>query len=135
MSKTRTKHGEKARFMKALEWDIAIEWFDRTGYHVIDERKRAKIELITTGTSQHFTSVRVQILDKEDGKIDEKVFKFDDYLENSKSMRKDGRDDYPLGGNICFEVITYVGWHWYIAEPKTTRPFCKAIEDWTKVFR
>ena len=128
--------GTKDGFCKSLNWEIPIEWFDLTGLHKLDEDRNAKIELATRGTMDHFPGFSVVILNKREGEVDRKFFKFDDYLDRALKARTDGREDYPhSAGNSCYEVTSYCGWEFYIAKPKTTRPFCAAIEAYVGSFR
>jgi len=122
MTKCKNSSGLKTTFCKSLDWKIPIHWFDLTGIFEFpgDEVRRAVITLRPTTTHDHFDGFEVQIVNKHEGMVALKCFSFNDYL----SERSDARDDYRDG----FGVIAYCGWEWYIAIPKTTRPFCEAVE-------
>ena len=123
-------------FLKQLDFKIPIKWTDRTGTCLIGDGKHAKLELDTYGTHRHYPGMRVSIMHKRNGKLDTRYFLFDNYLDITDKGRKDNRQgDYPLGRNRCFEVIQHCGWGWYIALPKTTRPFCQTLEGWIDEWR
>jgi len=123
--------GNKEAFCRSFDWDIDIKWMDLSGYVRIDDDRRARIQLATHGTMGEYRAFIVSIISKRKGKIEAKSFLFDDYL----SDRSDNRSDYPLGKNPCFMVIDHIGWRWYIAVPKTTRPLCQEIEKYIEIFR
>jgi hypothetical protein len=130
------KNTTKSGFCKSLDWNLPFSWFDLVGIHVLDQDRRARIELATYGTSDHYPGFRVTILNKREGKVDEKFFQFDDYLDRSLAARTDGRDNYPTRGlGRCYEVIGHCGWDWYIATPKDTQRFCGAVEAYIEAFR
>jgi hypothetical protein len=125
-------------FCRSFDW--ILDWkkiwkYDRTGIYQIDGARLAKVELSTYGTAGQYEGFRVTVINKVTGKVDEKFFRFDDYLDPSLDARTDGRKDYPIGGNRCFEVVYHCGWDWYIARPRTTRPFCQAVESYVESFR
>lgn len=145
--------GTKTEFCKSLEWKIEVKWLDKTGFHKLHDGRVARIELESQGTSGEYPGFLVTILNVKEGKVDSKYFQFDDYIDTSSKGRTDGRayDDstspsrpaahaYPSGGKgRCFTVIVhngwnYTGWSWYIANPRTTRPFCEAIEEYIELF-
>ena len=128
--------GTKDGFCRSLEWEIPIRWFDLTGIHDLDEDRRAKVELTIRGTRDQYLGFLVTILNKREGEVDRKFFHFDDYLDRSMSARTDGREDYPHNRDCrCYEVAANCGWKFYIAEPRTTRPFCEAVEAYVESFR
>lgn len=131
-----TSINSKEEFCRSFEWNIDIKWFDLVGYTPIDESRRAKIELSDRGYHGHFDKFIVSILDKNEGVVDTKVFRFNDYLDNNK--REDNRKDYPIRGNDTFHAWRDRGdWYkmeWYIAIPQTTRPLCEEIEKYIKIF-
>jgi hypothetical protein len=127
--------GTKDGFCRSLGWGIDIRWFDLAGLHRLDGERSAKVELATRGTSGQYEGFLVTVLNKREGKVDSKFFAFDDYLGRSLKSRTDGREDYPLGDNVCFHVSSHCGWCWYIAEPKSARPFTEAVEAYLEAFR
>lgn len=132
----RVSTSAKENFCRSFEWHIDIKWMDLTGFVRIDEYRRAKVMLArTTLSADNYDAFKVSIINKHDGVVDVKVFRFDDYLDTSLDGRSDNRTDYPLGRNDCFHVTSYIGWRWYIAVPKTTRPLCKEIENYIEIFQ
>jgi hypothetical protein len=125
----------KSDFCKSFDWSIEINWFGLSGLHSLGNNRNAKIELATRGTSGHYPGFLVTIINNHDGKIDQQFFEFDDYLNTSTSGRIDERNNYPLNGGRCFEVVSHTGWGWYIAKPKSTRPYCRAVETYLGMFR
>lgn len=123
----------KAVFCASLEWSIVIQWFDTTGMHELSSNRVAKLSLHYPSTVGHHSGFRVEIFNKKSGRIDTKFFRFDDFLD--RSARTDDRKDYPLGTNTCFQVIDHCGWRWYIAQPRTTKPFCEAVEKYIDQWR
>ena len=130
------KHNkDKAAFCRSLDWDVEIEWFDKVGLHRLDDERIARIELETRGTHEQYPGFLVTVLNKREGKVDSKYFRFDDYLSSKLDDRVDARDDYPLRGNTCYHVSGGCGYDWYIAIPMEVRPFCQAIEGYLEMFR
>lgn len=129
------RNQDKAAFCSSLDWGIEVRWFDKTGIHQLGDGRLARIELETRGTCGHFPGFLVTVLSKQEGKVDAKYFRFDDYMSRELRDREDARDDYPVGGNLCYEVIAHCGYDWYIARPLETRPFCGAIEAYLEAFR
>ena len=134
MSK-RSNPGDKKKLVESFEWTIPIEWFDLTGYHRIEDPahlesgRRAKIQLVTSGTQDHYTRFLVQIVDINSGVIDSNYFRVNDYLVEHDCGRYEQKN---LNG---LEIIGYCGWHWHCRGPKTTKPICEAIEGWIDQFR
>ena len=103
----------------------------------LDEDRLATISLSTSNgqtlpTSGHYVSLKVKVVDKRKGKIDEQTFVFDDHLD--KGDRKDKRTDHPDGGGRTFQVIEYCGWDWYIAVPRSLGPLKGAVEGYLLMF-
>lgn len=127
---------DKARFCDSLEWEMPIEWLDLVGLHKLDDGRLARIELETRGTSGNYPGFLVTVINKREGVVDSKYFRFDDYLPRDMDERQDNRHDYPIAAdNLCFHVVAGCGFHWYIAVPLHTRPFCRAIEGYLEMFR
>lgn len=124
---------DKTKFCASLPWEEDITWLDLTGIIVMDEDRRAKVELSTRGVCGEYPGFLVTVLSKRTGTIDSKFFRFDDYLDR-KADRADGRKDYPLGKNTCFHVVSHCGWDWYIAKPRDARPFTEAVESYVGAF-
>lgn len=126
---------EKTEFCKSLDWKFDVMWLDLTGMYRLDDDRVARIELATRGTCGKYEGFMVTVLNKREGRVDEKFFAFDDYLSSKMSDRSDQRGDYPRGDNPCFHVISSCGWGWYIAEPKSTVRFTVAVDLYLDMFR
>jgi len=128
----------KSTFCASLAWRIKINWFDLTGMHALDDARVVKIQLSDPRTVGIFVGFSVEIINKVTGKIDSKLFRFDDYLSADMASRSDTRRDYPVAGNSCYHVDIN-GYRkecdWYIAKPKSTKPFCEAVESYIASFK
>lgn len=124
----------KTDFCKSLPWTREILWTGLTGFTKIDEDRLAKIELADRSVRGEYNGFRVTILNKREGKVDETFFAFDDYLAKDLNKRLDDRRDYPLQDNPCFKVVAHCGWHWYIAKPRSAKPFTEAVEGYIQMF-
>jgi len=125
----------KQTFCESLEWSREIVWTGRTGMTRIDEDRLAKIELTTCGVHEQYPGVRVTILNKREGVVDQTYFRFDEHLDRTLGGRTDGREDFPGSPrNLTFQVIAHCGWHFHVAKPKTTRPFCEVVEHHIEMF-
>ena len=125
----------KTEFCRSLGWEIDIHWSGLVGLHRLGDKRVAKLMLATDGYVGHYPGIRVTVLNKEEGPVDKTYFKFDDHLDRGMDGRADNRADFPLGGNVTYEVIERQGWHFYIAIPSEPRPFCEAIEAHLGFFR
>lgn len=135
MAPTKESPMAATSFLQSLEFDIDIKWRGKFGIHRLDDDRHVRLTLTTNGKHQHWEGMRGKVFHKQSGELDHQTFMFDDFLSASLGQRKDGRSDHPLGSNTCFQVIEHCGWHWYISEPKTTKPFCEAVESWIGEWR
>lgn len=119
--------GEKERFMKTFAFSIPIKWFDIVGYHEIGDGRVVKIQLVDRGMYQHYRAFLVKLLDATKGEIDAWTFDFEDYLEKSDPTKA-------MNGLEIVEYVRVHGFNWTGTAPITTRPICKAIEEWIGVF-
>ena len=122
----------------AFPWDQHLpgaEFFDRDVYVRLDDDRRVRLTLTEPASvGGEFVGFRARVLSKRTGTIDERRFDFDQYLDHRD--RTDGREkDYPLSGGETFVVIPHCGWGWYIARPRSTEPFVRAVADWIALFR
>jgi hypothetical protein len=125
----------KQTFCEKLEWSREIVWSGLTGMTRIDGDRLAKIELAATASLRtDYPGFRVTILNKREGEVDSTYFRFDEHLDCTLTGRTDGREDYPIPQNRTFQVIAHCGWDFYIAKPRTTRPFCEAVERHIEMF-
>jgi len=125
----------RSAFCSSLEWSVPIKWLDLTGMFQYPDGRLARIELSTRGTVGHYPGFLVSIVSPTAGPIDKKYFRFDDYMSRELEHRKDDRDNWPMSADgLCFHVCDHCGWKWYIAEPKTTKPYCEAVETYIGLF-
>ncbi len=126
---------DKASFCRSFEWIYGsdITWLDKTGIERLPDGRVVRYELETHGCQGTYVGFLVTILNPREGKIDSKMFLFDDYM-NIRSNRSDDRLKGPHAYHDGFVVISNLGWRWYIAEPKTTRPFCEAVRAYVEAF-
>ncbi len=96
-----------------------VRWFDVVGMIPIDGERRARLELVTHGTSDHYEGIEVRIVSKANGIVDRKLFLFMDYVSERK-----GRDDAEIS------VIGYVGWKWYCDTKPVLAPLIEAIDNY-----
>lgn len=125
----------KSQFCQSFSWELPFEWFDRTGMLRMRNGLVAQVELDTFGTHGNYPGFRVKVINPTCGVVGEKYFLFDDYLD--PKARADQRSDYKPPGYMYYVMDMYVAsteCEWYIAVPKETRPFCKAIESFLLLF-
>lgn len=125
----------RAAFMRSLDWSpvealgLKMQWIGSELFIHLDQDRRAVVTISTHGAADHYEKLVVRIVNKKDGPVDTKAFKFNEYLRGVG--RSDSRHDHPDQG---FEVVSYVGWHWYIAIPKTTKPLTEAVAAYATMF-
>ncbi len=119
--------GSPESFCRSLEWGIPISWTSSgVGIHQLDASRLIKLFPETSGWAYTYTGFKVEVVNKWSGRIDGNFILFDPHLEPAPGTRK--TDD-------GFRVISNCGWEWYIMQPKETRPFCKAVEDYIDQWR
>jgi hypothetical protein len=102
-----------------------ITWFDKEGFYTLDENRVVRITIDDVGTRDHFNGYLVEILNKLEGVIVKKFFRFEHHL----IMIHNHRTDY------------YHVWYnndkldWYISRPKDTKEMCKKIFEWVEIFK
>jgi|SRR5271165_874061 len=100
-----------------------VRWFDVVGMVPLDDKRRARLELVTQGTSDHYEGIEVRIVSKTDGPVDRKVFLFRDYV-----SERLGREKHSLEAEIA--VYGYVGWKWYCDTKPVLAPLIEAIDNY-----
>lgn len=129
----KTQNNDAQDFCSSLGWTIPLTWRGREGIHLLDADRRAVLTLSSSYIGGHYPQFTVEIVSKTKGVIARRNFVFDEFL--PAGNRSDGRKDYPLGGNTCFEVVEHCGWKWYIAVPSSTEPYCRTVESWINDWR
>jgi hypothetical protein len=123
--------GTKSGFCSSLdwgEWESEIVWYDLQGVYQLDEDRRVTITLSDRGYHDHWTCFEVAVLNKHQGEIASKVFRFVDYLGEPSNY---GCGGCPRG----FQVVGHVGWKWYIEAPKSTLPLTQEVFSWINEFK
>jgi len=135
ITKAEQKRLKAVDFMESLEFEIDVTWRDKSGTHKLDDNRHVSIVLATSGTHDKYPGVKVTVYHNQNGALGSHYFRFDDFLDKDK--RIDQRPDYPGGDRrtLHFQVIGHCGWYWYIATPKTSRPFCEVVEGWIEEWR
>ena len=108
-----------------------ITWFDKEGFYTLDENRVVRITLDDVGTRDHFNGYLVEILNKLEGVIVKKFFRFEHHLImiHKTDLPNYHRTDY------------YHVWYnndkldWYISRPKDTKEMCKKIFEWVEIFK
>ena len=118
--------GVKKKFAEQFKLTFTdYSWFDLTCLVQLDADRVAKLEIREVGTVDSYNAIVVKICNRKTGVIDEKTFRFDDYLSFEPQDRVDDRKDYQGG----FSAWLHNGaLDWYIAKPKSVEPLTKAIE-------
>jgi hypothetical protein len=114
-----------------LEWSADVAWSADQGIVLMDRDRRAVITL-RIDINGNAGSMHVAIVHKRRGTIAERSFTFGDYLSKEMAHRKDQRADY-MGGIYAARLGGPL--HWYIAEPKSTKPFTSAVEAYIASWR
>lgn len=115
----------RTEFTKNLFKDRSdIDWFGHIGYHKMANGKVAKIYIDIAGVSGTYVGVRTEIINKDEGKVDQLFIQFSDVMEMT-DFRADEYSD--------LRVISHCGWDWYIRRPKDENAMSKAIFDYIKI--
>lgn len=95
----------------------------RTCYVRLDEMNRAKIQFITTGISKHYDALRMTILNRQEGEVDNLALRFSDLL-GKKDVMPHIWDD---AGDV----------DWYIYHPSRQdyEVLTDAVSDYLGIFQ
>jgi hypothetical protein len=105
---------------------LSITWFDKEGFIELDSNRRVSIRLDDNGTRDHFNGYWVEIINKHNGTIFKKFFRFKDHM----SFTHRDTNKY------------YYAWYhdnkldWYISRPDTkgTKEFNNVILNFINLF-
>jgi hypothetical protein len=89
----------KTAFCQSLPWRVRIEWFDLTGLVSIDPERHAKLTLTEAGVVGDYIGFRVEIQSKRTGPLDQKLFRFSDYM-NSRRIGLSKRETRAEAGSV-----------------------------------
>lgn len=108
----------------------SIVWFDKEGFLELDKSRVVKFEISTRTTHNQYEGYVVTIIDKKHGKVAQKYFHFNDYIEFIK-RNDDGRANYAYV-SYCDRNNDF---SWYVDKPKDTNPMVNTIFNWIELFR
>lgn len=146
------KRATKRDFMQhRLDWTPVLalghpcEWIGAELYITLDDTRRAIVSVDTTGTHEHYDRIRVKVVSKMTGPIDDRSFGFRAFLGGVRraDSRVSGQHAWPESSpalqhlnqtNVRYEVINHCGWDWYIAIPATTLPLTEAVAAYVLTF-
>lgn len=104
----------------------------RVCYVRLSEMNRAKIQFITTGIASHYEALRVTILNKQDGDVDNLVLRFSDLLGKKMVNNPNFRDGvmphiWDDHGNV----------DWYVYHPTSQdyQTLSSAVNDYLDIFQ
>jgi hypothetical protein len=94
----------------------------------LDANRNVAIRLISRKTHNHFDALKVEIIHKENGKIEEAVFPFVDYIIPAWEHQNIKTTEHIWGDSNRFS--------WYGAEPtdKSVRTLREEISNWIKLW-
>jgi len=103
-----------------------IVWYDKEGVMNLDDTRVVTITIDDVGTRDNFNGYRVKIVNKFNGTIVEKFFKFKDFLTMKHRSERDkfyhvwyNRDEFD----------------WYISRPTKTKEMVDKIFEWIEQFK
>ena len=103
-----------------------IKWFDKEGFYNLDENRVVRIVLEDIGTKDKFNGYLVEILNKTEGVIVRKFFRFGEHL---TMIHRPNTEHYH---HLWFRDDNL---DWYISRPKDTKELCKTIFEWVEIFK
>jgi hypothetical protein len=122
------KYPTKAAWLQGeFKWTLPVKWVGIDGFVTLDAERRAKITLSDANYHDHYDKLDVVIINKHQGIVDSKRFKFNDYM--SAVPRPDLTSDDTLW---CYDRDG--GASWYIAVPDSTEPLVTAVEEYIRMF-
>ena len=102
-----------------------INWYDKQGVMKLDDQRVVTITIDDLGHRDNYNGYHVEILNKFNGTIVKKWFRFSDHL----TMVHRDRQPY-------FHVWLNNGnFDWYISRPSDTKEMVKVICDWISQFK
>jgi len=103
-----------------------ITWYDKQGVMKLDDQRVVTITIDDVGTRDHYNGYHVEIVNKFNGTIIKKWFRFNDHL---TMIHRSQNDEY-------YHVWYQRGeFDWYISRPKDNKEMVKVIMDWINQFK
>lgn len=101
-----------------------ITWYDKQGVMNLGDQRVVTITIDDVGTRDNYNGYHVEIINKFNGTIVKKWFRFIDHL---TMVHRDKSEYYHvwLNSGKC---------DWYISRPKDTKEMVKVIMDWIEKF-
>ena len=104
-----------------------ITWYDKQGIIVLGDQQRVvTITIDDVGTRDNYNGYHVEIINKFNGTIVKKWFRFIDHL--TMVHRDNHTQEY------CHVWLNSGKFDWYISRPKDTKEMVKVIMDWIEKF-
>ena len=106
-----------------------ITWYDKQGVMKLDNNRIVTITIDYVGTRDDYNGYLVEIVNKQNGTITKKFFRFDDHLDMIHRENSNQSNQYS-------HVWLYRGeFDWYISKPKNTKQMVDTIMDWINMFK
>lgn len=102
-----TKHTFVANLLAGTNFTVV----NGVGMLKLPNSRVAKLELLAQRVSEQYDSLRLTIINKDDGKVDSNMFLFSELLEADKNNK------HPNADFKSCRVIAHTGWDWYIDYP------------------
>ena len=103
-----------------------INWYDKQGVMKLDDQRVVTITIDDLGVRDNYNGYHVEIINKFNGSIVKKWFRFQDHL---TMVNRSDRQPY-------FHVWLNDGnFDWYISRPSDTKEMVKVICDWINQFK
>ena len=106
----------------------SITWYDKQGVMNLDDQRVVTITIDDVGTRDNYNGYHVEIINKFEGTIVKKWFRFQDHL------------TMITPSNPNQQIYTHVWLHrdefdWYITRPNNTKEMVKVIMDWISMLK
>ena len=105
-----------------------ITWFDKQGVMKLDDIRVVTITIDDIGTRDNYNGYMVEIINKNEGTIVKKWFRFKDHL---TMYHRDKNTEYY---HVWYCDRGDVRVDWYISRPKDTEEFVKVVMNWIGQF-
>lgn len=107
----------------------SITWYDKQGVMVLDDQRVVTITIDDVGTRDNYNGYHVEIINKVQGTIVKKWFRFQDHL----TMVHRGESN--ISQEYCHVWSSYGKVDWYISRPKDSKEMVKVIMDYVNNFK
>jgi len=102
-----------------------ITWYDKQGVMKLDDQRVVTITIDDVGTRDNYNGYYVEVVNKMNGTIVKKWFRFQDHL---TMIHRDTQHQFHVWSNSG-------NFDWYISRPKDTKEMVKVIMDWINQFK